>query len=461
MYKYIFFLCCICNIYTQIQIDPLYSNNYRPGTWWPVRFTAQESTNLKVSIDNFNIDFTVPNTQHVGYSILSKQLVHIQIVAQKKQAQHFSLNTLKQTDQLIGIYGNSHTSIPVSHRDIYYTHIKWLPDHWEGLAPLNCLFINRELNSREKNIVKTWVAAGGNAFLKANFMPEINHNSKKTILYGRGKIFFINIFSSSAIDEMVINHKNPYAKIQAIYDIPPVKPRFWSTNIYICISLFCLLHLCIIFFINFSKKNINHRAVIMFILTIVNTSLLAFWLSQYQLVHYTSIDLCPQNNETTLVTTIHDFTTKNLKQFKHSFTQLPMPILQREQQPFSLTRTEKSWLVSTTSNRYICQTFTIKEYIGTMQFEKQNSKLINDSEVDWENTYFSNNKKGFFVGNCLSGESLVLPKKEQKKLQEFPQSWLQELFPQKVVFSIKKHEQGSKPPFAFLEKYQIHFIDTK
>ncbi|BBM85269.1 hypothetical protein UABAM_03632 [Candidatus Uabimicrobium amorphum] len=251
MHKYIFIFFCICNIYTQVQVDPLYSNYYRPGMWWPVRFIAKNKTPLKVSVGNFNIDFPQAKTQHIGYSLVDKPLLYIKAAQTKK---HISLRALQKTQQLVGIYTDTHFIAPPSHKNFHYVRLKWLPDLWEGLTPLNCLFVNCELTSTQQQMVKKWVAAGGYLFVKANFMPEINSTLQNTAKYGLGQIHFLREFSPSHIKNFTQKSNHFIAKAQSLKTIPTFSLQLWSNNFYLYIVLFCSLHIVVIFLLKRVKK---------------------------------------------------------------------------------------------------------------------------------------------------------------------------------------------------------------
>lgn len=446
MYKYIVVFFCICNIYTQVKVDPLYANYYRPGMWWPVRFTTEDKIPLKVSVGNFNINFASAKTQHIGYSLVDKSLIYIEAAQTKK---HISLQTLQANEQLVGIYTNSHFIPPPSSKHFYYLHLKWLPDLWEGLTPLNCLFIDCELTATQKQVVKKWVAAGGHMFVKANFMPEISSAKQKVVNYGRGQIHFIRDFSSINIVKTTQNNSHSIVKVQVLKTIPPFSLQLWSYDIYLYIALFCLLHILGIFFLKSVKRNI----LLMSILTILNTLILTFWLKQYYFVHYNTTQLheCISNNETLLTTTVHSLMSPQNIHMQQPSTQLPMPT--SAQAPQSFTKTDKLWLIDITNTKqYVFQTFAINEYIGSVQYNSR--KFINDSEKDWRNIHFREQNSNFFLGDCLSGNSVLI---SQGKKVNTPLAFTH-FFSDKVLYSFQKKIARTKIPFAFREEYEIHYI---
>ncbi|WP_151969378.1 hypothetical protein [Candidatus Uabimicrobium amorphum] len=193
----------------------------------------------------------------------------------------------------------------------------------------------------------------------------------------------------------------------------------------------------------------------MSILTILNTLVITFWLSKYHLVHYhvTQLRECTSNNPNVFTTTVHSFMSPKNIELQQKFTQLPMPLLVKH--PQFLTRKDNSWFITITNTRhYVCQTFHVEEYIGSVAYDQ--SKFINDSEKDWLNLYFRDQDNNVFLGDCLSGNSVVLSQGKQAKQHDFPTLLLGD----RVIYSLHKKNAQTMSHFAFFEEYEIHYINV-
>ena len=441
--RFFLFLLMTSGLYSQITVEPLYEEYYRPGAWWPLRVSLPSSVpkNIDVSIENFRWKFE-KTSEYIGYFLVAKKQPNCKIYQTKKilYDKYFSLQKLKKSDHLIGVYSSQAFTAPTSSH--FFANLKWIPDTWQGLNALNAFVLHTNLNKSAELVLQQWVRAGGLLFVTAKYIPKFMQRpnfSQKSIDFGRGKVIFFKHLSAPEIIQLY--QKQHHIQMSQISP-PPIECKDWPVFFQGSILGWCLLHF--MFIMVCAKKIQKNKVVALAVFTLVTMVIFYLWFGQYDKIAHNKWKLYHHlpKNPVVQKRQIHSFTSLQTQRWRHFSATLFFPL--QEKTGIIWLRKPGFWGVEIEKFRrntsYHFMTLDTEEFLGSVTLENQH--FANHIEMDWGKVYKKHHQRTQFIGDGRIGAVLNISQGQPAEKSNIFQKWLKNQLPENTLFSFFHRKPG-------------------